>query len=365
VLHQRIALTPLRKLWRLLWRGPLALVDARGEGLRLPAGPAIPAFLRAVWALKRWSAGDRLALLRHCSGWLLRGFRCKSSTTVQQLTAALPEAVRRELIDPLCVAALNTPADAASGAVFLRVLRDALFAGPGSSDLLIPQRPLAELLPEPALAWLQQRGASLQLGRRVGCLQPSATGTGWTVDGELFDAVVLACSAAEAARLSADISPDWSARAAAFSYEPILTAYLQAPGARLIAPMVALAEGPQAPAQFAFDHGQLGGPPGLLALVVSGAAGWVTRGQDAAAVALQQQAAQLLRASPQGGLAEPELLQLIAEKRATFRCVPGLDRPPSWICPGLVAAGDFVEGPYPATLEGAVRSGLAAVKAIE
>jgi hypothetical protein len=284
---------------------------------------------------------------------------------VQQLTAALPEAVRRELIDPLCVAALNTPADAASGAVFLRVLRDALFAGPGSSDLLIPQRPLAELLPEPALAWLQQRGASLQLGRRVGCLQPSATGTGWTVDGELFDAVVLACSAAEAARLSADISPDWSARAAAFSYEPILTAYLQAPGARLIAPMVALAEGPQAPAQFAFDHGQLGGPPGLLALVVSGAAGWVTRGQDAAAVALQQQAAQLLRASPQGGLAEPELLQLIAEKRATFRCVPGLDRPPSWICPGLVAAGDFVEGPYPATLEGAVRSGLAAVKAIE
>ncbi|HQY09609.1 MAG TPA: hydroxysqualene dehydroxylase HpnE [Burkholderiaceae bacterium] len=353
---------------RLLWRGPLALVDARGEGLRLPAGPAIPAFLRAVWALKRWSAGDRLALLRHCSGWLLRGFRCESSTTVQQLTAALPEAVRRELIDPLCVAALNTPTDAASGAVFLRVLRDALFAGPGSSDLLIPQRPLAELLPEPALAWLQQRGARVQPGRRVGQLQPSsgdAGGASWAVDGEPFDAVVLACSAAEAARLSADISPDWSARAAAFSYEPILTAYLQAPGARLIAPMVALAEGPQAPAQFAFDHGQLGGPPGLLALVVSGAAGWVTRGQDAAAVALQQQAAQLLRASPQGGLAEPELLQLIAEKRATFRCVPGLDRPPSWICPGLVAAGDFVEGPYPATLEGAVRSGLAAVKAIE
>lgn len=347
---------------RLLWRGPLALVDAGGEGLRLPAGSAIPAFLRAVWALKRWSVADRLALLRHCSGWLLRGFRCESSTTVQQLTAALPEAVRRELIDPLCVAALNTPAATASAAVFLRVLRDALFAGPGSSDLLIPQRPLAELLPEPALPWLQQRGASLQLGRRVGRLQPSAIGAGGTVDGEPFDAITLACSAAEAARLSADVAPAWSARAAAFTYEPILTAYLQAPGARLIAPMVALAEGPQAPAQFAFDHGQLGGPPGLLALVVSGAAGWVARGQDAAAAALQQQAAQLLRASPQSGLGEPELLQLIAEKRATFRCVPGLDRPPAWICPGLAAAGDFVEGPYPATLEGAVRSGMAAAQ---
>ena len=92
----------------------------------------------ATLALMRWSVADRLALLRHCSGRLLRGFRCKSSTTVQQHTAALPDAVRRELIDPLCVAALNTPAATASAAVFLRVLRDALFAGPGSSDLLIP-----------------------------------------------------------------------------------------------------------------------------------------------------------------------------------------------------------------------------------
>jgi predicted NAD/FAD-dependent oxidoreductase len=31
------------------------------------------------------------------------------------------------------------------------------------------------------------------------------------------------------------------------------------------------------------------------------------------------------------------------------------------IAPGLRACGDYVEGPYPATLEGAVRSGLNAV----
>ena len=30
------------------------------------------------------------------------------------------------------------------------------------------------------------------------------------------------------------------------------------------------------------------------------------------------------------------------------------------IAPGLLACGDFIEGPYPATLEGAVRSGVAA-----
>jgi hydroxysqualene dehydroxylase len=35
------------------------------------------------------------------------------------------------------------------------------------------------------------------------------------------------------------------------------------------------------------------------------------------------------------------------------------------IAPGLLACGDYVEGPYPSTLEGAVRSALAAVASIE
>jgi hydroxysqualene dehydroxylase len=49
------------------------------------------------------------------------------------------------------------------------------------------------------------------------------------------------------------------------------------------------------------------------------------------------------------------------EIRATFACTPGLQRPEAAIAPGLWAAGDYVAGPYPATLEGAVRSGLNAV----
>ena len=176
------------------------------------------------------------------------------------------------------------------------------------------------------------------------------------MDGEPFDAVVLAASAREAARLTADLpgpaAAAWSAQAAAFAYEPILTGYVEAPGARLAAPMVALAESATAPAQFAFDHGQLGGPAGRFAFVVSGAAPWVERGQEAAAEALLAQARAALP-----GARTVTLRQLVAEKRATFRCVPGLQRPPAIIAPGLVAAGDYVDGPYPATLEGAVRAG--------
>jgi hypothetical protein len=53
-------------------------------------------------------------------------------------------------------------------------------------------------------------------------------------------------------------------------------------------------------------------------------------------------------------------LATVVEKRATFACTPGLRRPGMHVAPGLLAAGDAIDGPYPATLEGAVRSGLAA-----
>jgi predicted NAD/FAD-dependent oxidoreductase len=57
------------------------------------------------------------------------------------------------------------------------------------------------------------------------------------------------------------------------------------------------------------------------------------------------------------------IVQTVVEKRATFACTPALARPPMRIAPGLQACGDYTEGPYPATLEGAVLSGLAAAKA--
>jgi hydroxysqualene dehydroxylase len=60
----------------------------------------------------------------------------------------------------------------------------------------------------------------------------------------------------------------------------------------------------------------------------------------------------------------PTVLRTMAEKRATFACTPLLQRPRQVIGPGLVAVGDYVEGPYPATLEGALRSAEAAVAGI-
>ncbi|MEO3692864.1 hydroxysqualene dehydroxylase HpnE [Roseateles paludis] len=338
-----------------LLRTPLHLPYPGEPGLRLPGGQPLVSFTRGVLANSQWPLSARLALLVRAGRWLLQGFKAPADQTVAALAAGLPPVLARDLVEPLCVAALNTPAHQASAQVFLRVLRDALFSGPGSADLLLPRQPLSDLLPAPAERWLLARGATVRAGARVHAL--ARHHAAWMVDGEAADAVVLACSAREAARLTADIAPAWSAEAAAFEYQPIVTVTLQSPGSRLEAPMVALREGPDAPAQFVFDHGQLGLAPGRFAFVVSGAATWVARG-DVAERVRDQALAALPWAEP------PVIERVLIEKRATFACTPGLRRPPAAIAPGLVAAGDYVAGPYPATLEGAVRAGRAASRLV-
>ncbi len=342
-------------------RTPLRLVGPNGTGLCLPPGAPALAFARGVLSQSGWRVTERLRLLAHAGGWMVRGFRCDAAMTVAQLTAALPAAVRTDLIDPLCVAALNTPSTQASATVFLRVLRDALFSGPGSADLLLPKWRLSALLPEPAAAWLTAAGARVELSQRV--TQIERDGDVWKLDGQPFSHVVLATPPAEASRLTATLQPIWAQAAAALRYEPIVTVYAQSEGTRLPEPMLLLqSDETKNPAQFVFDLGQLGGPAGLLAFVVSGAAPWVAQGADATSAAALAQAQAALHACLKAPL---KVVKHLTEKRATFRCTPALARPAGLIAPGLFAAGDYVDGPYPASLEGAVRSGLEAARRID
>lgn len=327
-----------------LFRSPLHLRGPRDEGLRLPPGSPLVAFARGVFAHPRWPFSARLALVARAARWLACGFRCAPNMAVSELCAALPRVVQTELIEPLCVAALNTPMREASASVFLRVLRDALFSGPGSADLLLPRVPLAELLARPAEAWLRERGAQLHLGRRITSL------------GELddFDHVVVATPSQEAARLIETLDAAWARQARALRFEPIVTAYVQHAEARLPAPMLMLGEGP---AQFVFDLGAIGHRPGLFAFSISAAAPCVERGLEATGADVLAQARSEL------GWTAGELLRVVAEKRATFACTPALARPRCEVTARVSAVGDYVDGPYPATLEGAVRSSAVWYKA--
>jgi len=340
-------------------RTPLRISDPDGLGLHLDAGTPMLAFAKAAIGRRGWRMSDRIALLAAAAGWAARRFECPPSTTVAALTARLPANVREQFIDPLCVAALNTPSSEASASVFLRVLKDALFSGPGSADLLLPRISLSALLPEPALRWLGDSGVDVRFHHRAQSL--TRVQNDWSLDGERFDRIVLATTPNEASRIVGPIAAPWSAAAASLRFEPIVTVYLHAEGTRLPEAMLALKSDEKFPAQFVFDRGRLGGPPGLLAFVISGARAWVERGSEATVDATMQQARAALALQLRGGL---EPFQTITEKRATFRCTPDLVRPSMRIAAGLNAAGDYVEGPYPATLEGAVRSGLKAVRSL-
>jgi predicted NAD/FAD-dependent oxidoreductase len=111
--------------------------------------------------------------------------------------------------------------------------------------------------------------------------------------------------------------------------------------------MVALHCDATQPAQFVLDRGFLTQQPGLLACVVSASEG--ERAELAHRV--QRQVAQQL------GLSPLHIVQTVVEKRATMACTPHQQRPPTRITDTLYACGDYVMGPYPSTLEGAVRSG--------
>lgn len=359
-----------------LLRLPLDLRTADGLGFKLPIGlyPLKKLFvnLAATWKLmvgvsfaKGWGTQDKWRLMQACWRWQVAGFSCEVSWSVSQLCEAsqLTPRVMRGLIEPLCLSALNMPMDGASAAVFLRVLQDAMFSGAGSSDLLIPKKDLGALFPQACLKWLLQHGAQIHLGRRFtqeDLAQWLAESYEVTTSKK---ALVLACPAREAARLTQKITPSWSAKAEALSHTAIATVYLQCHdvGFRgLDRPMVALHMNKNAPAQFVFDRGALCQQTGLLAAVVSASEGE----REQIALQVQQQVADQL------GLQQLSVVQTVVEKRATFACLPNTFegpnqagvKPDMFVAPNIFACGDYVSGPYPATLEGAVRSGQQVVR---
>lgn len=379
-------------LGQALLRLPLTLQFPDGKGLKMPDWPAP---FDAAWGIataRGWTWSDKISLLRAASGWQRAGFTCAGRLSVAQLcqkSSSTPypisPRVMAELIEPLCVSALNTSAHAASAQVFLRVLQDAMFSKSiplgnmvgkntsfGSSNLLLPLRDLSNLFPHAAAAWLIKHGGRVRMGDRVESLEFDPTG--WQVSSVLgkqaFDAVILAGSASNMTKVGVNIAytatnlvaeeinhlihreaASWLDRVNALRYEAITTVYAYAKNVRLTQPMVTLRSDTQYPAQFVFDRGQLGGPAGLLAFVVSASTG--------EREVLQRQV--LAQGAAQLNLSELQAVQTIVEKRATFACTPGLQRPGALIAPGLLVCGDYVAGPYPATLEGAVRSAQQAV----
>jgi predicted NAD/FAD-dependent oxidoreductase len=138
--------------------------------------------------------------------------------------------------------------------------------------------------------------------------------------------------------------------------------YVQAPEHfKLPQPMLSLQSNAAAPAQFVFDRGQMiltQSTPGLMAFVISASQDDKTTLEHK----IMKQAQDLFRTLKfeVQGADDFSIVQTVIEKRATFACVPQLSRPHGKPSKGVSVCGDYVAGPYPATLEGAVLSGCEA-----
>ena len=341
-------------------------LDLHYPGLLRLSAPRLPAPLHLLTALmtaEGLSVRERLAATRLAVTLRAAEAAATRGETVSAFLDRLrqPLRLRHLLWEPLCVAALNTPPSSADARVFARVMRDSLLGPRQDSDLLLPTADLSALLPEPAVAWLGEHGATISLGQRITGLR--ARGQRWALlaggaghDG--FDAVVCATAAAECAAIVGTVAPlaPLAERLASIPHEPITTVYLQYPIAvRLPTPMVAIAGGF---AQWLFDRQAIAGASGLVAAVVSASQALGEDAQDIAATLAHRDVARVVSPLP-----PPTWAKVIREKRATFACVPGVFRPAQRTdAPGVVLAGDYTEGPYPATIEGAVRSGQRAAR---
>ena len=312
---------------------------------------------RAFLAIRRLGNGERARLADVTFEAWLRGH------------GQTPADVR-EFWDFLVVPTLNCRSARASAAAALFVLEEGFLRGPRSAALGLPATGLSDLHVRPAVRAIRERGGSVSVRSGVERIEAAEGRAAALVrrDGErrAYDAIV---SALPPWRLASLLPADprlagLAAMLDRFEPMPILNLHLWFD--RPVAPFAfAALTGEDAP--WVFNRGRVGRERGAgerLALSVSA--------PDDELFALDREALRE-RFLPRVRAALPAareaaLLRFLAvkEPRATFLPAPGLARPgPRTALPGFYLAGAWTDTGWPATMESAVRGGLAAAAAVD
>ena len=319
-------------------RSPLALsvLDEHGRAAAIKPSPL------ALLRYRHVPLADRLRILRALARWGDAG-----GTTFADALRARGQSERAidRFWNVFIRPALNLPADEASAAAGSFTVETALLAGKRASDLVLPTRPLGEMHGEAARRALEAAGAVVRSGARVEALAE--------LDAE---AVVVAVPPAESARLLGEPEPD-------LGYSPIVSVHLLFDRQLLREPLAALLE---SPAHWVFDRGRLTGHEperGQYLTVVSSGAPELEalRGRELV---------ELIAGALTDRLGPAELLwsRVSREPEATIAVRPGSEahRPgPETARPNVTRAGAWTATGWPPTMEGAVRSGLAAARALK
>jgi squalene-associated FAD-dependent desaturase len=251
----------------------------------------------------------------------------------------------QKLMQPFLVSALNTDGESGSAALAGAVIRESLARGGHASRPRIAHPTLAAAFVDPALQYLEGKGATVHLGTRL-------------------RAFTIAGRAARALEFSDATIPT--------GMKDVIILAVNAPVAQSLLPGTSAPDDFRAIVNAHFKIVPPEGTPPMLG-VIGGTAEWIFRFADristttSAADALVEEDREVLAARIWGDVrkalkfdAPMPPWQIVKEKRATFAATPAQDalRPgPRGPIRNIILAGDWTRTGLPATIEGAIRSG--------
>jgi hydroxysqualene dehydroxylase len=276
---------------------------------------------------------------------LLRLSRVANDATVSEM---MPHgALYQRLIEPLAVAALNTPTHAGLARLLGAVVRETLMQGGRACIPAYPHDGLSESLIDPAIAWLSRHGGEVLFSRRVTALDIAADRVSAlrTADGVVpVEQVVLAVPP----WIAAELLPG---TATPTEFQAILNIHFRIDTDAGAAGFIGVINGT---AEWVFVK------RGHVSVTISAANRLVDEAADTIASAVWPDVRAALR------LSEPmPAFRVVKERRATFAATAAQERlrPRAHThLSNLMLAGDWTATGLPATIEGAIRSGRTAAE---
>ncbi len=266
------------------------------------------------------------------------------------------------------VSALNETPDRIGLRYARKVFADGFLRHPRGFEVQLPVVPLGRLYGAELTRWLEAYHVRIALQKRVrsvavagNCVASVVLRDGGELQADWY------ISALPFPRLLEVMPPDVVERDAYFTRlrnletSPITSVHLWLDRRIMDRPHVVLLD---SVGQWVFDRGRTEDGAYYLQVVVSASRSLRTRSQDETK---ERILAELRQIFPTAAAAKVLRMRVVTEHAATFSAVPGVDRwRPGQTSPldNLFVAGDWTATGWPATMEGAVRSGYLAAEAL-
>ncbi len=359
---------------RISWLKNIPFIDDKGKRHALCAMPGIPAPLHMAAGFATFGLltfGEKIAAARAIRAMLKMGKKGREQLGHISFGQWLddhrqPKSLLTKLYDPVLIGALNEHTREVSAKYAIQVFQDALLAHRKGFLIGVATCPLSHLydkLPGEMTQRLNTRVEELVFEGAGGSVHVAGVRLR---DGEILraDAVILATNHHAVQKW---IGPEFEqiddrfARLSAIDAVPILGTYLVFDRPILREPVIAFTHGPL---QWLFKKNAEGS---AVAGVISASRAWVSAPKNEVLAQFEKQIQQMLPGAAQAQLTRGTV---VIERRATFAPTPGIDdkRPAQFPgvrgIQGLYLAGDYTQTHWPATMEGAVRSGYLAAEAL-